>query len=70
MVIYDDMQTSEKVKVYDRGVSLNAEEPSYDQLVSYRHRRHARAGDFQPKEALVTESEEFARCIDDAAQRR
>ena len=68
MVIYDDMQTSEKVKVYDRGVSLNAcEKPSLEHLVSYR------IGDmYAPalsvKEALVTELEEFARCIDQNAK--
>ncbi len=62
MVIYDDMQTSEKVKVYDRGVSLVPEPASREQRISYR------IGDmFAPaisaKEALVTEMEEFARCI-------
>ena len=37
MVIYDDMQTSEKVKVYDRGVSQGeAQKPAYEHLVSYR----------------------------------
>jgi predicted dehydrogenase len=64
MVIYDDMQTSEKVKVYDRGVAFgDLQTPSREQLISYR------VGDmFAPaisaKEALVTELEEFARCID------
>ena len=68
MIVYDDMQTSEKVKVYDRGVSLNAcEKPSLEHLVSYR------IGDmYAPalsvKEALVTELEEFARCIDQNAK--
>ena len=65
MVVYDDMQTSEKVKVYDRGVT-NGEvgRPSHEQLVSYR------IGDmFAPaisaKEALVTEMEAFARCVEE-----
>ena len=67
MVIYDDMQTSEKVKIYDRGVSLtDADKPSYDHLVSYRIGDMS-APAISPKEALLTEMEEFARCIQDRA---
>lgn len=68
MVIYDDMETSEKVRVYDRGVSLaSAQKASPEQLISYR------IGDmFAPaisaKEALLTEVEEFVRCIETAAR--
>lgn len=64
MIVYDDMQTSEKVKVYDRGVSRKDLPPSsFQHLVSYR------IGDmYAPalsvKEALVTELEEFARCVE------
>ena len=68
MVVYDDMETSEKVKVYDRGVSLpEAETSTYEHMVSYR------MGDmFAPaipaKEALLTEVEEFARCVEASAR--
>ncbi|PKP67742.1 MAG: oxidoreductase [Alphaproteobacteria bacterium HGW-Alphaproteobacteria-8] len=68
MVIYDDMQTSEKVRVYDRGVAFSdCDSPSREQRISYR------IGDmFSPaisaKEALVTELEEFARCIANSAR--
>ena len=68
MIVYDDMQTSEKVKVYDRGVSLGeAARPSYEQLISYR------LGDMyapalSAKEALLTEMEEFARCIETSSR--
>ncbi len=60
MVIYDDMQTSEKVKVYDSGASAGTE--GYESLVSYR------TGDmYSPalssKEALLSEVQEFASCI-------
>ena len=64
MVVYDDMQTSEKVKVYDRGVAISDDpREAYDRLISYR------IGDmFAPavsaKEALLTEIEELARCIE------
>lgn len=64
MIIYNDLETSEKVKVYDRGVSLDPEGvASREELMSYR------LGDMyapaiSPKEALLTEIEEFARAID------
>jgi predicted dehydrogenase len=64
MVIYDDLQPSEKVKIYDRGAAPAPD--SYDHLVSYR------LGDmYAPalsmKEALLTEVEEFAKCINTSA---
>jgi predicted dehydrogenase len=64
MIIYDDMENSEKVKVYDRGVSLSdVQETSYEHLVSYR------IGDmFAPalptREALLTELDEFVSAIE------
>ena len=66
MVIYDDMQTSEKVKVYDRGISVAAaEDPksAYERMISYR------LGDMwapalSAKEALLSEVETFARCVE------
>ncbi|MET7246940.1 Gfo/Idh/MocA family oxidoreductase [Methylobacterium sp. EM32] len=65
MIVFDDMEPSEKVKVYDRGVEID-ERPSQEEirriLPSYR------MGDvwtphIPVKEALVTEIEHFARCI-------
>ena len=60
MVVYDDMQTSEKVKIYDRGATCGA--GPYEHLVSYR------LGDMyapalSSKEALLTEIEEFVSSI-------
>ncbi|WP_299359654.1 Gfo/Idh/MocA family oxidoreductase [uncultured Paracoccus sp.] len=67
MIIYDDMQTSEKVKVYDRGVSpKDVQLPSYEHLVSYRIGDMS-APAISSKEALLTELEEFARCIEAGA---
>ncbi|WP_411837393.1 Gfo/Idh/MocA family protein [Paracoccus sp. ME4] len=64
MIVYDDMQASEKVKVYDRGAEAPAD--PYAQMISYRlGDMHAPA--LSPKEALVTEAEEFLRCIRDSA---
>ncbi|WP_210529330.1 Gfo/Idh/MocA family protein [Rubellimicrobium arenae] len=66
MVIYDDMQTSEKVKVYDRGAMVEGD-PGYEHRVSYR------SGDIwapalSTKEALLTEMQEFVRCIETGAR--
>ncbi len=36
MVVYDDMETSEKIKVYDKGVDIRGEESIHKTLVQYR----------------------------------
>ncbi len=67
MIVYDDLEPSEKVKVYDRGIELGQHpEDPYRLLVGYR------AGDMwapqlELKEALRTEVEHFAACIADGA---
>ncbi len=65
MIVFDDMEPSEKVKVYDRGVEF-AERPSQEEI--RRILPAYRMGDvwtphIPVKEALVTEVEHFARCI-------
>ena len=63
MIVYDDLEVSEKVKVYDRGITLNnGPEGIYQLLVGYR------AGDMwapqlEPVEALHTETLHFIECI-------
>ena len=63
MVVFDDLEASEKVKVYDRGISLTrGPENVYQMLVGYR------AGDmWAPRlavaEALGTEAAHFIDCI-------
>ena len=63
MVLYDDNQPSEKIKVYDKGVELNySKEEIYHLKVQYR------IGDmYAPKledqEALAFETDHFADCI-------
>jgi predicted dehydrogenase len=63
MIVYDDIENSEKVKVYDKGVIVkNGPESRYNLLVSYR------SGDMSaPKldvtEALNIEAQHFADCI-------
>ncbi|HYF03954.1 MAG TPA: Gfo/Idh/MocA family oxidoreductase [Patescibacteria group bacterium] len=62
MLYYDDMQTSEKVRVYDKGVDLNSKEGQYQVNVQYR------AGDmYAPqignREALGGIIQHFIDCI-------
>jgi len=64
MVVWNDLEADEKVKVYDKGVQITAREGVYDLLVSYR------SGDmWAPKveqtEALRTECQYFVDCIAD-----
>lgn len=62
MLVYDDMEPSEKVRVYDRGIQVATQEGIYGSLVNYR------TGDmWAPKvdvrEALSLEAEHFVDCI-------
>jgi predicted dehydrogenase len=64
MIVYDDIEASEKVKVYDKGVTLgeSQEEVLYQQKVGYR------TGDmWAPRidavEALLVEAQHFIECI-------
>lgn len=63
MIVYDDMEPSEKVKVYDKGITVNSTPDSvYKALVGYR------SGDmFAPQldvsEALKIEIQHFVDCI-------
>ena len=63
MIVYDDLETSEKIKLYDKGIDIS---PTPDQvhrlLISYR------TGDlWSPKlvdtEALAVEAAHFAACV-------
>ena len=63
MVMFDDLEASEKIKVYDRGISLNpSPENVYQMLIGYR------AGDmYAPQlaltEALSVEAAHFVDCV-------
>ncbi len=64
MILYDDLEPSEKVKVYDKGITVTKEpEAVYKMLVSYR------SGDmWAPRldntEALKTEALHFIDCVE------
>jgi predicted dehydrogenase len=65
MVIFDDMQTSEKIKIYDRGATAGAD--PLDRRVSYRL-GDMRAPALSSKEAILTELQDFVRCIESGAR--
>jgi predicted dehydrogenase len=68
MIVYDDLEPSEKVKVYDKGITVqDGPEGVYQLLVDYR------AGDmWAPRlpttEALHTEIAHFLDCVEHASQ--
>ncbi len=63
MIVYDDVEPTEKIKVYDKGITLNGSAEKAHQLrIGYR------AGDMwaphiSAKEALQTEVEHFVDCL-------
>jgi predicted dehydrogenase len=63
MVVYDDLEPSEKVKVYDKGVGLSGSEGVYQMLISYRT-GDMWAPNLDMTEGLRTEARHFIRCIE------
>jgi predicted dehydrogenase len=64
MVVFDDLEASEKIKVYDRGISLNpSPENVYQMLVGYRT-GDMWAPQLAVREALHTEATHFVECIE------
>ena len=62
MVVWNDLEPDNKIKIYDKGVEITSKEGVYDLLVSYR------SGDmWAPKleqtEALRMEAQHFIDCI-------
>lgn len=62
MLVWNDLNADEKIKIYDKGVKIENRDGVYDLLVSYR------SGDMwapkiQPTEALGLEAEHFVECV-------
>lgn len=62
MLVWDDLEPDEKIKIYDRGVTVKGKEGIYKRLVDYR------SGDMvspklEPAEALMKEMIYFHECI-------
>ncbi len=65
MIVYDDMQPSEKLLIYDRGVTIAPDddpEKVYGELVSYRS-GDVLAPRLDDREALSVEVDEIVNCI-------
>jgi predicted dehydrogenase len=64
MLIWNDLELDEKIKVYDKGVDFDTREGIYNLLVGYR------SGDMlaprvEQREALKFETEYFVKCIEE-----
>ena len=63
MLVWNDLEADEKIKIYDKGVEVKSKEATYRMLVNYR------SGDMyaprvEPVEALKLETQYFVRCIE------
>jgi predicted dehydrogenase len=68
MIVFDDLQPSEKIKVYDKGIELTtAPEQIYRMRVGYRL-GDMWAPQLSPREALRTEADHFVDCIRSGAR--
>jgi predicted dehydrogenase len=65
MLVWNDLAADEKIKVYDKGISLDADpDVVHQQLVSYRT-GDAWIPNLERHEALAMEAEHFVACIRD-----
>jgi predicted dehydrogenase len=65
MIVYDDLEPSEKVKVYDKGIQVNNKSESvYQMLIGYRM-GYMWAPQLDLTEALKTEILHFIQCIEE-----
>ena len=68
MIVYDDMEPSEKVKIYDKGITVNGTPDSlYKALIGYRSGDMC-APQLDVCEALKVELHHFATCIRSGAK--
>lgn len=62
MLVWNDLEPDEKIKVYDKGIEVKTKEAEYKMLVNYRS-GDMHAPRIEPMEALKIEAEYFVRCI-------
>lgn len=68
MIVYDELETSEKLKIYDKGITVSgAGEDLYKMLVGYRT-GDMWAPNVDVTEALKTEMKHFLECITEGKQ--
>lgn len=69
MIVYDDMEQSEKIKVYDKGITVTengSREKVYDVMVGYRM-GDMFAPNLEVTEALRIEAAHFVKCIEEGS---
>jgi predicted dehydrogenase len=62
MLVFDDMENSEKVKIYDKGIDVKTKEGMYETLVQYRM-GDMRSPKLDQTEALSLATAHFLDCI-------
>jgi predicted dehydrogenase len=62
MLVWNDLEPDEKIKIYDKGVEIRNKEAAYKMLVNYRS-GDMHAPRVEQVEALKVEAEYFIRCI-------
>ena len=64
MIVYDDMSTDEKVKIYDKGIIIAETDPGRINRMKVEYRMGDMvAPQIGTREALDLETEEFLNCI-------
>jgi predicted dehydrogenase len=63
MIVYDDMETSEKVKVYDKGISINHDPEHRERLLAGYRNGDMLAPNLDTCEALRLMAEDFVRAM-------
>jgi predicted dehydrogenase len=66
MLVYDDMEPSEKVKVYDRGITVNLDREGRARLLAGYRKGDMLAPHLDATEALRLMAQEFIRAIQEA----
>jgi predicted dehydrogenase len=64
MLVWNDLEPDEKIKIYDKGVEVKSKEATYEMLVNYRT-GDMHAPRVEPVEALKMETEYFIKCIEE-----
>lgn len=65
MVVYDDMEPSEKVKVYDKGITLNHDPDRRERMLTGYRNGDMLAPNLEPTEALRLMAREFVLAINE-----
>jgi predicted dehydrogenase len=68
MIVYDDIEPTEKIKIYDKGITVNGSAENAEQLrIGYRT-GDMWAPNLSAREALQAEAEHFIDCVRNAKQ--